>query len=65
MRDPGSDRSDAQALDDDENNNDGCNFDGGDCCGPNVNTTYCKVCQCLEGSGGGPGGMKNFTHNCT
>merc|ERR1712223_47471 len=33
---------------DDENNNGGCNFDGGDCCGSNVNTQYCSVCACLE-----------------
>jgi len=26
---------------DDENNNEGCDFDGGDCCGPNVDKTYC------------------------
>ena len=31
---------------DDENNNDDCNFDGGDCCGPNVNTQYCTECIC-------------------
>ena len=29
---------------DDENNNAGCNFDGGDCCGVNVNTQYCNLC---------------------
>ena len=26
---------------DDGANNLDCNFDGGDCCGPNVNTAYC------------------------
>ena len=31
---------------DDENNNEGCHFDGGDCCGPNVNTQYCIECIC-------------------
>ena len=31
---------------DDENNNDDCNFDGGDCCKPNVNTQYCTECIC-------------------
>ena len=36
---------------DDNNNNLGCNFDGGDCCGSNVNTQYCFECQCLEGGG--------------
>ena len=33
---------------DDVNNNVGCYFDGGDCCGPNVNTAYCTDCLCLE-----------------
>ena len=32
----------------DENNNVGCEWDGGDCCGPNVNTRFCKRCQCLD-----------------
>ena len=32
---------------DDENNNAGCGFDGGDCCGSDVKTAYCSVCQCL------------------
>ena len=32
---------------DDDNNNEGCNWDGGDCCGANVDTTYCSVCECL------------------
>ena len=31
---------------DDENNNESCGFDGGDCCGPNVNTQYCTECIC-------------------
>ena len=26
-----------------------CNYDGGDCCGDNVNRQYCSECQCLEG----------------
>ena len=34
---------------DDENNNDECNFDGGDCCLDIVLTDYCTKCQCLEG----------------
>ena len=40
---------------DDENNNEACFFDGGDCCGCNINTQYCSVCGCLDpnGSGGG------------
>ena len=25
-----------------------CNFDDGDCCGPNITTTHCTECQCLE-----------------
>ena len=33
---------------DDINNNVGCNFDSGDCCGSNVNTQYCTECLCLE-----------------
>merc|ERR1712179_833416 len=33
---------------DDENNNSECGYDGGDCCGDNVNTTYCSECLCLE-----------------
>ena len=32
---------------DDENNNAGCGFDGGDCCGPDVKTLYCTECECL------------------
>ena len=32
---------------DDLNNNAGCNWDGGDCCGVN-NYQYCKVCKCLD-----------------
>ena len=31
---------------DDENNNQECNYDSGDCCGPNVNTQYCTECIC-------------------
>ena len=32
---------------DDMNNNAGCNWDGGDCCGIS-NYKYCKKCQCLD-----------------
>ena len=32
---------------DDEANNENCNFDGGDCCGPCINTKYCIECECL------------------
>jgi len=35
---------------DDENNNCGCEWDGGDCCGNDVKTTYCKECECLDPS---------------
>jgi len=38
---------------DDNNNNAGCDYDGGDCCGNNVDTTYCNTCQCLDGGSGG------------
>ena len=40
---------------DDINNNMECGYDGGDCCGCDVNTDYCTECQCLDpnGSGGG------------
>jgi len=33
---------------DDGNNNCGCEYDGGDCCGSNVKTKYCKACKCLD-----------------
>merc|ERR1712224_694361 len=37
---------------DDENNNAGCDFDGGDCCvkslGGAVKKDYCKECKCLD-----------------
>ena len=33
---------------DDGNNNAGCDFDGGDCCGSNVDTTWCDDCECLD-----------------
>ena len=39
---------------DDGNNNQECNYDGGDCCGPNVNTQYCTECQCLSDGGYDP-----------
>ena len=31
---------------DDDLNNEGCNYDGGDCCGVCINTEYCTNCQC-------------------
>ena len=37
---------------DDDNNNAGCDFDGGDCCeksvGGPVKKIYCKECKCLD-----------------
>jgi hypothetical protein len=33
---------------DDENNNCGCGWDGGDCCGDNVSHLYCEECVCLD-----------------
>ena len=43
---------------DDDNNKEACFFDGGDCCGPNVNTEYCTECQCLS-DGGSSGGCSD------
>ena len=31
---------------DDENNNDDCNFDGGDCCLDEIIADYCTECVC-------------------
>jgi len=33
---------------DDENNNSECDWDGGDCCGSDVDTSFCTECACLE-----------------
>ena len=37
---------------DDDNNNAGCEYDGGDCCekslGKSVDKTYCEECKCLD-----------------
>ena len=33
---------------DDEHNILACGFDGGDCCGSDVDTRYCLECKCLE-----------------
>ena len=42
---------------DDGNNNEGCNWDGGDCCmGASQNNNWCTVCACLDPNGGGNGG---------
>ena len=35
---------------DDPTNNEVCEWDGGDCCGDNVNTKYCKACKCHNGN---------------
>ena len=32
----------------DELNNEDCSYDGGDCCGTNVNTNYCTECTCYD-----------------
>jgi len=40
---------------DDDNNNCGCAYDGGDCCGANVKTNYCSKCECLDPKAGGNG----------
>ena len=50
---------------DDVNNNESCFFDGGDCCGPNVNTNVCTECQCLEGGEEGSGGGITTTSGTT
>ena len=36
---------------DDVTNNMECNYDGGDCCGDNVNIQYCSECQCISEGG--------------
>ena len=33
---------------DDNNNNCGCNWDGGDCCGPFSGDDYCDSCDCKD-----------------
>ena len=33
---------------DDGNNNAGCNWDGGDCCGNHVDQDYCQECLCKD-----------------
>ena len=35
---------------DDYNNNEKCQWDGGDCCGANVKKNYCDKCECLDPS---------------
>ena len=46
---------------DDENNYCGCEWDGGDCCGSNVNTDYCSVCECLDPNGSGSRKNQNIS----
>ena len=36
------------SLCDDALNNEDCEWDGGDCCGANVNTDVCSACDCLD-----------------
>ena len=50
---------------DDVNNNEACFFDGGECCGSNVNTLWCTDCQCLEEGGGGSGGTTTTSGTTT
>ena len=39
----------------DDSTNDGrCDFDGGDCCLPNKNTTFCSYCFCYAEGEQGP-----------
>ena len=45
---------------DDISNSEDCNYDGGDCCGLDVNTEHCKKCQCLDPEGG----IKYFISFC-
>ena len=33
-------------------NNPGCDYDGGDCCGSNVNTGWCIECYCIADCSG-------------
>ena len=37
---------------DDDNNNDGCNWDDGACCGDNVDKEYCTLCECRDPNAG-------------
>ena len=32
----------------DETNNLNCNYDGGDCCGYNINSEHCTECNCFH-----------------
>ena len=49
----------ANGFCEDETNNEVCDYDGGDCCGINVYTSQCSVCECLDPNyGGGSSGEK-------
>ena len=50
---------------DDISNTEICNWDGGDCCGCNVNTQYCSDCQCLDPNGSGGGTTGTMTQSTT
>lgn len=51
---------------DDNNNNAGCNWDGGDCCGPKNNYKFCKQCKCRDCTykGAGDGCVKVMQKGC-
>ena len=36
---------------DDPNNNENCDYDGGDCCGNEVDKTHCLTCACHTSEG--------------
>jgi hypothetical protein len=48
---------------DDKNNHGGCDFDGGDCCGKDVDKDLCTLCQCLEEEAPLPNGKKSCLFN--
>merc|ERR1712037_524401 len=52
---------------DDENNNCGCEYDGGDCCVKSlkkpINKKYCKQCKCLDPKNQ-PGKPDDKNNNC-
>ena len=43
----------------DEYNNDECNYDDGDCCGPCINSAYCTECACIQSQVYGNGSISN------
>ncbi len=38
----------ADGFCDDETNIADCLYDGGDCCGPDIDLTFCQECVCYE-----------------